>query len=861
MDPFAEPHSDLTGSLISIEFNESGRISQLWATDPALPEEGEEFQFILPPLSFGEESAEDYYPGTILLGGRADPDSPWILGRNSFAAPIFQSDDEEGSFSSASFEYAFPLLPEIHVTGKYYEIPGVLPQIVWDLELANQSKYPMEIGELAFPLAFNNYYEGFGWTNEQLQSLWKSRVYIHPFIGGAASWLFVQRMNSAPPGLLIFPGEKTSWEFFAHVPASLMTNFQWGGIPVVYVYSKAVAEREGWDSSLYEHTSLILQPGESKKFQMRFVPTEQGEQDRVFEALVACRRPSIHLLPSAVAPCEVGIAVEISGTTPTQFYTDNEAELETDSDENGGFCFVKPKNPGPLKLTFEDTRGEQSYVHLLFTDPIEQLIQKRAEWVMDKQVLRNPKLLFDQTIIPGNLKTQKSHKNPEFFSAAEIESSLADALFLAEKNSIYPDSDQIKILDHYIDDFLLNKIQNPGDMSVSSTLKENGLIPAYPGRLMTYPYVFNLYHAMYKVALITDQTARKPLDYLKFSWATGMAMFQFGWRRDVWTSGVVGYSRIYEILADLSKEDLRIEFDQLLSNVYQKAKNMVQQDYPYTVELALDATAFSEAFFAAKYLEEEEHQERTIRCAYAARSLAPSWWWYGSDTRIPYQNDSVPIGSLKDKGEICLSYTTIPNSLIFFEYLDRDYFSLPETYMRSAFGGMLGPWALVHHNGAASMCYCPDRYSWQYGFNFYSGQGGMGYFHYLRQVGSYVLPGKDLSDVYSFGCHFEQHENYYQITPWDGVGRKIILRQISAEFYLSFGKIEELKLDVQKRWFKIKIFNPSHEDVHVKFSVAGLWGSKLELEERLVENSNGVITASLILSARKITEVYGKVVL
>ena len=39
--------ADLTGSLISMEFGPGGRIVQLWASDPSLPEEGEEFQFIL----------------------------------------------------------------------------------------------------------------------------------------------------------------------------------------------------------------------------------------------------------------------------------------------------------------------------------------------------------------------------------------------------------------------------------------------------------------------------------------------------------------------------------------------------------------------------------------------------------------------------------------------------------------------------------------------------------------------------------------------------------------------------------------------------------------------------------------------
>jgi len=245
MDPFADERTELTGSLITLEFGSGGRISQLWATDPALPEEGEEFQFVLPPLAFGEESAEDYFPGTILIGARTDPGAPWILSRNGHAR-LLEPDDDGPDDGSVSFEYEFPLLPEVEAHGRFFELPGEVPQIVWDLTLRNSCRVALEIGELGFPLALNTFYDGFGWSDEQLGRLWTSRLYVHKFIGGAASWVFAQRMTAEPPGLLIFPGEQTGWEFFAHVASSLNTPHQWEGIPVVYVYSRAAVEREGW---------------------------------------------------------------------------------------------------------------------------------------------------------------------------------------------------------------------------------------------------------------------------------------------------------------------------------------------------------------------------------------------------------------------------------------------------------------------------------------------------------------------------------------------------------------------------------------------------------------------------------------
>ena len=94
MDPFDDAKPEFSGTLITMEFGQAGRISQLWASDPTLPEEGEDFQFVLPPVQFGEEDASDYTPGTILIGVRSSPDEPWIVSRNQGARVL--KEDEEG---------------------------------------------------------------------------------------------------------------------------------------------------------------------------------------------------------------------------------------------------------------------------------------------------------------------------------------------------------------------------------------------------------------------------------------------------------------------------------------------------------------------------------------------------------------------------------------------------------------------------------------------------------------------------------------------------------------------------------------------------------------------------------------------
>lgn len=861
MDPFGDDRQDLTGSLISMEFGPGGRIFQLWASDPALPDEGEDFQFVLPPLSFGEENAEDLYPGTILISARTDPHQPWMSSRNAVATPLFDLDQEEGfEADRVAFDYQFPFLEDIQATGRFYEVAGALPQIVWDLEIRNRGKKTIEIGELGFPLALNNFYDGFGWSDEQLKRLWTSRLYIHKFIGGAASWVFAQRMTAEPPGLLIFPGDGTGWELFAHIPASLNTPHQWEGIPVVYVYSRATIDREGWRGWFNEHSSLILEAGDSRTFQMRFVPTDRDKQDGVHQTLALLERPTMRVLPSAVAPIDVGIGLEVAGTSVKRFFVSREAAIEADTDEEVSFCFVKPKEPGPLRVSFEDKDGRLSHAHLMFTEPLESLIRKRAKWIAENQVFRAEGERLDGAILLTNTVTgEKVLDSEEYEGASGIECSLADALFLAEKNAHYPERAEIKVLDDYVDDFLLRAIQNPGDMSVASVLASSTSMGTYSGRPLTYPDVFNLYHAMYRIAATYGETRHEAQHYLEAAASTALAMFQFGWRHYVRTVGILGYARIYEMLEDLRKEQLNSILEPLERQVRSKAKEMVKQQYPYAGESVLDTSGFEEVYHAALFLDDDEHLERTMRCAYAARSLAPSWWWYGTDKRSWDGADSTPLKALIDRGEACLAHTTMPNSLMFFASLDRDYLALPDAYMRLAFGGLMGPWALVRTDGAASMCFCPDLSSKHFGYNPYTGASGLGYYHYLRGAGSYVLPNRNLG-VFTFGCHFNADEESYTVRPWDGLGRRVVLRQIGAEFETGFGRIVELKLSQDKMSVEMQIQNPCDKTISTEVKLRGLWGRRLSAHGREYDCSGGMAVIPVTLPAHEIVTLSATVV-
>ncbi|GEM_PF-512806 len=867
MDDFPLDRPELTGSLLSLEFGAGGRIQQLWAADPAMPEESEEFQFCCPPVMMGEESSEDYLPGTILLGARTHPDDPWILSRNSEARPL---DDNETDGALVGFEYEFGFLEDLGAIGRFTEIPGAIPQIGWELQIVNRARRSVEIGELGFPMALNNVVDGFPRTDEGAQRLFADRVYLHLNVGGAASHLFAQRMNGRPPGLLVTPGEDTRWEFACHVPASLNTGYRWEGIPVVYIHSQAAIEREGWPEWFSGHTSLVLEPGEERIYHMRFMSADRSRGDGVHAALAAAGRPSLRLFPAAVAPAEVGIAVEVAGCTPAVFETDVEAELETDADEDGGFCFVRPAEPGPLRLRLEDTLGRESEAFLLLTEPIESLIRARAAWICENQIVRSGPLAG--AIAPNNLEeggpiTDIESTMTPFF----VESGLCEALFLAEKNALYPSAGEIAVLDAYLSDFLEAKVLNPGDGSLGALLPNPDAVAVGHGRASLYMLAFSVYAAMARVAKGYG-AGRTFEEYCRLTSVVGR-----GVERHIDQGAANGLPLLEEVQAFKKElrwkgpmrdvpQEIRQAHYATGSILGSRSASYIRRGHPFLGESGWNAAAFSEPAVVAGgddaasmdfRAKDAALKERTLRYLAAARSLSPCWWWYASDKRFGEEYDGTPYPAMPDKGELCLGPSTVANSRRLLAELERDGPQMDEARLRMAFGGMLAPWALVRGDGAAGMGYCPDPASRMHGVAWTSGDVGLGLFHYLRGVASYVLPSRT-QGVVTFGCVFEVEgegaDETFIVRPWDGVGRRIVVRHVGLDVRSEGARIEEFRAKATKHEATLTLRNSSDKPLPARLEVRGLWGTRFRLgpegaDGETLEVEGGVLRASVTLEA------------
>lgn len=802
MDEFDLDGPELDGTFISMEFGPGGRIHQLWASDPSSERRDEQFQFCAPSLPMGEESAMDYLPGTILLGARTHPDDPWVVVRVTEAEAADSDDDE------VAFTYDTGFLDDLAVRGKFSQ--DEIGAVVWEIVVKNRSRRSVELGELAFPLAFNDALPRVWQDEGELETLLAERVVVDEFLGGAASYVHARRLNGLGGGLAVMPGAGTRWEHLSRVPGSLRTPFEWDGIPVVYIHSAATAEREDWPEGPGEHTASVLEPGEERTYVLRFVPSPPYDAGAV---MAAAGRPVLRPIPGMVAPAEVGAGLEISAQTPAVIETDAPAELETDADEGGGFVFVKPHGPGPLKVRIVDTEDGETEAPFLFTKPIAELIELRAAFVAERQQAEDGPL--SGAFLPYDTEAEATLDTPDVFETSfGIESGLADALFLAEKLAVSPHAGQRAALDRYLDEFVARRVQNPGDGSVGHLMPDLGAVALDYNRPETYALLASVQFAASRLVGDGDRRgeALRTLD----------ALFERAFLR---TEGAIPL--LGGVCLDAGEDMPQAARD--------RRRRLARRTHPFfSGQGGWSFRGFEEMLSLVP-----EHNWRgfpaILRTLLAARSFAPAWWSYGSERDAHREEDLGPYR--RDHGPRHFSYVTALNSAAVMRLVDGPPQPLPTRLFDAMVGGILGQWALVREDGAAGDGFCPDLSSENFGVTPVTGRIGIGLAAYVRHASS-SLSGPEPGELRPYLCHLDREEDEsgrenYVITPWDGVGRTIRARTLGLRVEAKGGRLLRIALAGDKSRIEITTRGPAEVEVE------GLWGRRAVLS-----------TAGTILEAR-----------
>ncbi|MBS1728184.1 MAG: hypothetical protein JST51_15805 [Armatimonadetes bacterium] len=838
MDDFdfgMEP-AELSTSAMNFSFGAAGKISSLWVAESGGAYGGDQ-QFISGPIVIGDETSDEYVPGTILLGTRTDIEDPWIVSRNT-------GGDPQVSETQVDIDYDFSLLSDLTVKGKFYEDterPGV---VIWEITIRNKSRQSVEIGELGFPLALNTSLEGFPISDEGMNSLLTERLIVQKHIGGAGSYLVAKKVCGDPPGLLVFPGKDTSFEFFHSAPLSMRLSPGWSGIPILYVHSQATIEREDWGEWFFDHTSLVMEPKEEKTFQICFAPVLARHGYDVPLALAEYGVPTFRPIPGAVVPTDVTLAVEVSGTRPAEFLSDDEAaELDSESDEFGGTVLVRSPNTGQNRIVVKDMDGREAWAHIYVVKPIKDLIESRASWICRNQVMKDGP--FEHAIVPADL-SEETKAVAEFDNSWAIISSLADATFLAEKNRIYFDPDQVKVLDDYIEKFLLQRFHKPGQGTFGAICPPwKDSIAMDGSRAQLYVLAAKFYVSCADLAT-GARLSRVANDYLELARELLVGMLKFADREGYVAQTLYGANELFRF----------DEWADLREGFLEKTR------LPFWNGRYFSLTTLSEVSVMAELTNSMSATGSVEQLCLAHKSSSPNWWSFGAEPRPSVDYEAHLY--LPDYAEVFPSYTSVSSSMAMTTWLKRDYTRLDEAGLRLATGGMLAPWSLVREDGALTMGFCPDLGSSQRGIVNFTGDAGFALADYLRYSTGYLLSSFDRGFV-PLGVHFESYPRdgmtIIRLEPWDGVGRRIMVRHLNLSVEVEGAKIDVIEFDVNLRWAKVTLDNPTETMKRkTRVLVDGLWGTKFVVTDADSKVEDGVLVLDAVVDAGRLKEIEIRVV-
>jgi len=380
---------------------------------------------------------------------------------------------------------------------------------------------------------------------------------------------------------------------------------------------------------------------------------------------------------------------------------------------------------------------------------------------------------------------------------------LGEALFIAEKNRLEPRREEVEALDRYIESFLVDDLQNPQTLAVGHAFMDTRGV-AIGAEAEISALAARLFETMAEVASSYGSTSRNSEWYADRAVRTDAARVDFPPRPrpDLWFDDDLAMSMAEGFPSDT-------EFPTW--NPHEWNPSVFWSSYGHAVQ--------------------EGALEPLLRMVSSSKAPTPSWWWYGSDKRFVTDTET-PHPAMLDKGEICLGPTTPANSLLILKIAEREPQLVPDWMLRAAYGGLLAVWALVRHDGAAAMGYCPDVASRQYGMSWCTGDIGLTLWTYLRGVAAHVYPAGPGGAV-AYGCYVESREEadteFICIRPWDGVARRVVVHDWNVHATCDFARLELFEFDTRLRKANAVLRNTGDQGRDARLTISGLWGTKLKL--------------------------------
>jgi len=737
--------------------------------------------------------------------------------------------------------------------------------IEWTLNCTNLSAQSVVIGDLAVPFPMNTTY-----------SSPSSSVFKHSFISGHGSWMFWMRPDSVGPFLTMTPADNTQLEYW-DTRAS-------GGVYEAYVHSAVEGQVAAGQGTQWRqpNTSLTLPVSGAQTYGFKF--QWAADYDAVRQVLVDEGKIDVQVAPGMTVPTNLFAQVALRtaqtiNSVTAEFPAETQIQFLTN---NGGYQIyqVQFDRLGENRLTVNYGNNRHMYLEFFITEPLETLMEKRAQFLVSKQI-NNPSKWYDGLYPEWNMDSQTLVTPDNYdllvgfvrYEVAADDSGLSRPAYMAVKNAALPVQSEVTSLDNYIQKFVWGGLQRTtnetyayGIYGVQDWYSNRNSANTGTGgqlhiwRIYDYPHIVAMYEGMYRVAKYYPQitTALSAQQYLQLAYHTAVALFTVPLQVSGWSAyqtGLMNELVIADIIRELEDEGMTSEAATLRGHWEQKVNHFVQNSADlFGSEYSFDSTGFETQQALARYGVEHAatlgatnpaayHQmardfmDKQMQANIFARGwLETAYYHYGSDYR-QQAGDYYTLSYMAQMGgwgvqDYALYYATNP-----------------APYIRLGYGSYLSAWALMNtgtpgssygywYPGAANDGGCgggfePSPYTTTWlgqpshrGSWYYSCEQNLGFCGAVRMAAT-VLSDDEVFGRFCYGGDWQQSTNAISVTPKDGVRQQFHAMLGAGQLHLRllndhFGAVDSISLneDLSVAEFTVQTPNPAAHNVMMRFSAS-----------------------------------------
>ena len=502
---------------------------------------------------------------------------------------------------------------------------------IWEIKIKNDTRSAnIEIGSLWFSVSEPG--EGMeGPANMHFQS--------HPCIAGNASYVYWCRYSGADGGLLMTTTRHTSLEY---VTAPDFTNDDGRrGDGRYYIHGKWAANPEDtWRMPL---TSLKLAPKKEKIYTFRF--ERIASQHDVAHHVSELGGLTMRVAPGMVIPagrevlCAIDCPKGINTITP-EFPGKTKIRQKTvNKDFPKTLVAFTFKKKGENQVLIEYGSGDKAYLEFFVTEPFDQLIRKRSDFITKHQQIQDESKWYDGLYSLWDMQTCRlmtpdDHMRlPDFQVGGSDDPCMSKPVYISEKNVFWPNRDEVRALEYYEDHFVYGKLQRTGNETPYpygiygsenwyqnrsgdyGSMDSGGWGLQRLWRTFDYTHHIAIYYNLYLIASADSTMTQHPASYwLDMAYHTTMAFYNVpyniymkkfaftGWCDWAYKQGNFHERYILELMDALEENGLHDQAVEIRHEWEKKVLYFMYDDpWPFASEYVIDRTAYESSYYVADY--------------------------------------------------------------------------------------------------------------------------------------------------------------------------------------------------------------------------------------------------------------------